>query len=85
VERAASGPASFLDEIRAHQKVKGERCTTGVFVSSLTADQREAISAARAEGIPGTAIGHWLRSLGFEGGVESVVRHIGGRCKCQPS
>ena len=67
------------------ERGKGSTCTAGNFIVTLDATQTAAIEAAVAEGITLSAIGRWLRSLGFTGSEEAATRHLGKRCKCPQS
>lgn len=81
----ASGAVALdiLADIRTFQRGRGGACTVAPFVDGLTSEQRAAMSAARSEGIPNSAIGLWMKSLGYQGTAETVSRHLHGRCKCQ--
>ena len=71
----------MLDEIRGEVRGSGGRCRAGEFLAEHP-EYAMAVSEAKAEGLPLTAIARWLKGKGMRGAAESATRHLKGHCGC---
>lgn len=76
---------SALDELRKMQSVKhrGAKCTAGLLIRTLPAQDRAAfIEALKDEMIDANTISVWLDRKGFSIRRHTVARHRRGECQC---
>lgn len=81
--RAASSPASLLDDARALKAQRGTPCSVRTLLetSPLAAELAEALAAD----VPATALAAALKRRGVNIGYDALQRHRRGACRCPAS
>lgn len=74
----------LLDEARQHHRQKGQPCTMGSFLASLSDTERaEVVDALTDRSVPSTALRDALVDRGHQPpAAQTMQRHRRGECRC---